>query len=347
MKFGVLQFFSWPERRVPLETVYERAFDRIRIMDQSGYDAVWLAEHHFSSFSICPSIHMMGVQVAARTKNLRIGTAVSLAPFYHPLRLAEEVALLDVLSGGRVNWGAGRGYQMTEFQAFGVPPEDSYPRFRENVQVVIEAWTKERVSFKGRFWQFDDIEVLPKPVQKPHPPVWLAASSAEAINWAGENGFSIMTDPHSSHAQIGEKLAFYREALARQGHSIEGRDVPMARLVAVARTRQEAERIAREGAIWTVQSHKKPGLQGIEVKSELNRKHFAVPDIARGGSSDAVERYLNGVMIYGTPDEVVDEIQRLREEIGLEYLLCAPLSHSSFVLFTDEVLPRLAAMSAV
>ncbi len=160
---------------------------------------------------------MMGVQVAARTKNLRIGTAVSLAPFYHPLRLAEEVALLDVLSGGRVNWGAGRGYQMTEFQAFGVPPEDSYPLFRENVQVVIEAWTKERVSFKGRFWQFDDVEVLPKPAQKPHPPVWLAASSAEAINWAGENGFSIMTDPHSSHTQIGEKLAFYRDALARHG----------------------------------------------------------------------------------------------------------------------------------
>jgi alkanesulfonate monooxygenase SsuD/methylene tetrahydromethanopterin reductase-like flavin-dependent oxidoreductase (luciferase family) len=121
----------------------------------------------------------------------------------------------------------------------------------------------------------------------------------------------------------------------------------MARLVAVARTREEARRIAREGAIWTVQSHQKPGLQGVQVASELNRKHFSVPDIAQGGSSDAVERYLNGVMIYGTPDEVVDEIQRLREEIGLDYLLCAPLSHSSFVLFTDEVLPRLAASATV
>ncbi|MCH7686816.1 MAG: LLM class flavin-dependent oxidoreductase, partial [Planctomycetes bacterium] len=101
MKAGVLQFFSWPERRIPLEKVYERAFDRIAIMDETGYDAVWLAEHHFSSFSICPSIHIMGTHIAARTKNIRIGTAVSLAAFYHPLRLAEEVALLDVLSGGR------------------------------------------------------------------------------------------------------------------------------------------------------------------------------------------------------------------------------------------------------
>jgi len=98
MKLGVLQFFSWPERRVDLATVYARALQRIEIMDRTGYDAVWLAEHHFSSFSVCPSVHMVGTLAAARTKRLRIGTAVSLAPFYHPLRLAEEVALLDLLS---------------------------------------------------------------------------------------------------------------------------------------------------------------------------------------------------------------------------------------------------------
>ncbi|HXO03473.1 MAG TPA: LLM class flavin-dependent oxidoreductase, partial [Stellaceae bacterium] len=103
MKLGVLQFFSWPERRVDLATVFGRALQRIEIMDRGGFDAVWLAEHHFSSFSVCPSVHMMGALVAARTTRLRIGTAVSLAPFYHPLRLAEEVAFLDVLSGGRVN----------------------------------------------------------------------------------------------------------------------------------------------------------------------------------------------------------------------------------------------------
>jgi alkanesulfonate monooxygenase SsuD/methylene tetrahydromethanopterin reductase-like flavin-dependent oxidoreductase (luciferase family) len=95
MKFAVLQFFSWPDRRVDLATVYARALERIEIMDRNAYDAVWLAEHHFSSFSVCPSVHMVGVLAAARTRRLRIGTGVSLAPFYHPLRLAEEVALLD------------------------------------------------------------------------------------------------------------------------------------------------------------------------------------------------------------------------------------------------------------
>src|SRR6202034_3990344 len=117
------------------------ALERFSIMDETGYDAVWLAEHHFSSFSVCPSVHMMGTLAAARTQRLRIGTAVSLAAFYHPLRLAEEVALLDQLSGGRVNWGAGRGFARVEFTAFGVAPEDSAPRFREAVEIVLKSWT--------------------------------------------------------------------------------------------------------------------------------------------------------------------------------------------------------------
>src|ERR1700741_2804514 len=158
MKLGVLQFFSWPERRTALETVFARALDRIAIMDKSGYDAVWLAEHHFSSFSVCPSVHMMGTLAAARTRSLRIGTAVSLAPFYHPLRLAEEVALLDQLSGGRVNWGAGRGFARVEFTAFGVPPEESTTRFRETVEIVLRAWTEEKLRFAGQHFHFEDVE---------------------------------------------------------------------------------------------------------------------------------------------------------------------------------------------
>src|SRR5256885_15232735 len=104
MKVGVLQFFSWPERRVAIETVYERALQRIEIMDRTGFDAVWLAEHHFSSFSGCPSVHMVGVLAAARTKRLRIGTGGSLAPFYHPPRLAGGGGVFGPLPGGRGQW---------------------------------------------------------------------------------------------------------------------------------------------------------------------------------------------------------------------------------------------------
>src|SRR3954451_19333143 len=161
MKVGILQFFGWRDRSVPLNSVYETALERFSIMDQTGYDAVWLAEHHFSSFSVCPSVHMMGTMAAARTKRLRIGTAVSLAPFYNPLRLAEEVALLDVLSGGRVNWGAGRGFERSEFTAFGVPPDESASRFNEAVDIGLRAWTNQRLTYQGKYFQYEDVEVLP------------------------------------------------------------------------------------------------------------------------------------------------------------------------------------------
>jgi alkanesulfonate monooxygenase SsuD/methylene tetrahydromethanopterin reductase-like flavin-dependent oxidoreductase (luciferase family) len=104
-----------------------------------------VAEHHFSTYSVCPSINVMATHVAARTRNLRIGMAVSLAAFYNPLRLAEEVAMVDVLSGGRVNWGAGRGFDRNELEAFGVPPEESSDRFRECVEIVLKTWRDERL----------------------------------------------------------------------------------------------------------------------------------------------------------------------------------------------------------
>jgi len=327
VKFGVLQFFSWPERRIPIAQVYERALSRIEIMDKTGYDAVWLAEHHFNSFSVCPSVHMMGTHVAARTQRLRIGTAVTLAAFYHPLRIAEEIALLDVLSGGRVNFGAGRGFDATEFRAFGVPPPESAERFREAVEIVLAAWSSERLNYSGRYFSFENIEVLPKPTQSPHPPVWVAASSEPAVEWAAQRGLTIMMDPHSPHAEIARKRELYRTQLEAAGHSMSGREIPMARLVAVAETPAKAEEVARSGAGWIVGSYiGKSGGPFLDPK---------------GAQKDPVERYLDGVVVYGTPEKVVDDLQRLGEEMFLDYLLAAPLSHESFLMFTEKVLPKL------
>lgn len=333
MRVGVLQFFSWPGRRGALEEVYARALERIEVMDRSGYDAVWLAEHHFTDFSVCPSIHMMGTLAAARTRRLRIGTAVSLAAFYHPLRLAEEVALLDVLSGGRVEWGAGRGFDRTEFAAFGVTPEESASRFRETVEIVLRAWTSERLSFAGRHFRFEDVEVLPKPLQRPHPPVWMASSSEAAIEWAAEHGFSILMDPHSAHTEIARKQRHYFEHVEKAGGSPAERKVGVARLVAIGDDRREAEEIARRGAAWIVDSY-------ADLR---HRPVLPFGGLATDPASDPVERYLRGVVLRGTADEVVDEILRLRETMRLDVLLAAPLSQGTFRRFTDDVLPRIGA----
>src|SRR5262245_30805556 len=290
-------------------------------MDQTGYDAVWLTEHNFSDYSVCPSIPVMGTYAAARTKNLRIGTGVTLAAFYHPLRLAEELALLDLLSGGRVNWGAGRGFDPKEFRTFNVPMQESYARFREAVDIVVRAWTSERLTYKGEFFSCEDIEVLPKPLQHPHPPMWVAANSWDAIDWAASAGYSILMGPHSTPAELSEKWELYKEKLEHYGYSIEGRQIPMARLLAIASTDAKAAEIARQGTKWLLKTYVDPKVLGIV--------------------GDPVQRYIDSVVIHGTPERVTDEIARQREEAHLEYIIGAPLSHESFMLFTEKVLPKL------
>lgn len=323
MKFGVLQFFSWPDRRVSIPTVYERALQRIEIMDRSGYDAVWITEHHFNDYSVCPSIPVMGAFAAARTKRLHIATGVTLAAFYHPLRLAEEVALLDILSGGRVYWGAGRGFDPKEFRTFGMTEEESYPRFREAVDIVMSAWRNQRLTYHGKYFSIENIELLPKPLQQPHPPMWVAAYSPSAIEWAAEQGYSIMLDPHSPTSVIGEKMETWRRLLAQHGHKTEGRVIPTVRLIAIAGTDWKAAEVARDGARWLLRTYVNPSGE-------------------RGDSETMLRRYVDSMVIHGTPERVVEEIARLREEIHLDYMITAPLSHETFISFTDHVLPKLA-----
>jgi alkanesulfonate monooxygenase SsuD/methylene tetrahydromethanopterin reductase-like flavin-dependent oxidoreductase (luciferase family) len=332
MKVGILQFFGWRDRSVPLASVYETALERFSIMDETGYDAVWLAEHHFSGFSVCPSVHMMGTMAAARTKRLRIGTAVSLAPFYNPLRLAEEVALLDVLSGGRVNWGAGRGFERSEFAAFGIPGEESAARFHETVEIVLKAWTQQRLSYAGKFYQYDGVEVLPKPVQAPHPPVWMAASSNPAIEWAAAQGFSILMDPHASRADLIRKRRLYAAKLMEAGYSDAGRVIPMARLIAVDETAEKAREVAKRAAGWMVASYVGPQHKG-------NVRQGPARDF---GGKDPLDFYLDDVMIHGTAESVAEQIGSFGEAIGMNYLMAAPLSGRSFRLLTDKVVPRIA-----
>jgi alkanesulfonate monooxygenase SsuD/methylene tetrahydromethanopterin reductase-like flavin-dependent oxidoreductase (luciferase family) len=306
---------------VALPTVYQRALQRIEIMDKTGYDCVWLTEHHFSDYSVCPSIPVMGTYAAARTKRLRIGAGVTLAAFYHPLRLAEELALLDLLSEGRVNWGAGRGFDAKEFRTFNVPMQESSARFHEVVEIVRKAWTHERLTHKGQFYSFEDVEVLPKPLQQPHPPMWVAAGSPEAITWAASVGYSVLTGPHATHPELGETKRRYKQKLGEAGYSMTGRDLPMARLLAIASTDAEAATIARQGAQWLLKTYIDPRLLNM--------------------GDDPVQHYVDSVVIHGTPERVLDQILRLHEEIDLEYMIGAPLSHETFMSFTEKVLPKL------
>jgi alkanesulfonate monooxygenase SsuD/methylene tetrahydromethanopterin reductase-like flavin-dependent oxidoreductase (luciferase family) len=332
MKVGLLQFFSWTGR-IPVATVYDRAMDRVAMMEDSEFDCIWLAEHHFTNYSVCPSVTLMGTHIAARTKRLRIGTAVTLNAYYHPLRLAEELSMLDVFSQGRLNWGSGRGFDQTEYRLFNVTNEDVYDRFREAIDVVQLAWANERFSHHGKYWDFDDVMVLPRPFQDPHPPVYLAATSPDSIRKAGAEGYTIMLDPHSSNAEIHLKRRLYQEVMDEHGHEVGDRDLPIVRYVALADTHAEAEEVARRSSTWTVGAYANP--------SKSTRIGQTIGGLPRDPNVDPVERYLNDVAIVGTASEVVDRFKELETEIPMNYLMLAPMSQESFVRFTKDVLPRI------
>jgi alkanesulfonate monooxygenase SsuD/methylene tetrahydromethanopterin reductase-like flavin-dependent oxidoreductase (luciferase family) len=215
---------------------------------------------------------------------------------------------------------------------FGVPLEESAARFQEAVEIVLAAWRNERLTWSGRFWRFEDVEVLPKPLQRPHPPAWLAAGSPEAIQWAARNGYSIMLGPHQTFAENAANREAYRTALEAHGHSLAGRDIPIARLVAVAETDAAAEEIARAGVAWMAGSYINP----TKASGITSHGHAMMMD-----EHERIERYIRSCVIHGTPERVVDQIRRLNAEVFLDYLMIAPLSHSSFMLFTQKVLPRL------
>jgi alkanesulfonate monooxygenase SsuD/methylene tetrahydromethanopterin reductase-like flavin-dependent oxidoreductase (luciferase family) len=210
-----------------------------------------------------------------------------------------------------------------------VPVEESADRFREAVEIVLEALSRERFSYHGTHFHFDDIEVLPKPLQKPLP-AWMAATSEGAIDWAAGRGFSILMDPHASFRELAAKRQHYATRMAEAGFSDKGRDIPMARLMALAGSASEAEAIARRGAQWIVDSYSGP--------QHAHRK--AMPPRTYDGKEPA-QHYVDSVVLHGTPEMLVDKVAELEETIGLNYLMCAPLSRDSFRLLADKVVPRL------
>jgi natural product biosynthesis luciferase-like monooxygenase protein len=162
-----------------------------------GFDSVWLAEHHFHSFGgTLSSPPVIGAAIAQRTSKIRIGTAVTLLPYHNPLRIAEDYATLDCLSNGRIEFGIGHGFIKYESLTFGTPLEDLRERFKENLAVILKAWTEPKLSHKGKFYEYENVEVMPRPVQQPHPTVWMGATSTpESFEFAGRSGFHLMLIP--------------------------------------------------------------------------------------------------------------------------------------------------------
>src|SRR5712692_6982438 len=191
MKFGL--FFQAPERpNVPHSARYAEMFELIALAESLGFDVAWLAEIHFGgAFSLISNPLMVVPAIAQRTRRIRIGTAVVLLPLHHPLSCAEQAATADLLSGGRLEFGVGRGSIPTQFHGFRVPVADNRARFSECLDIIRLAWTKDRFSYDGKFYQIENLSVVPKPLQRPHPPIRVAVHTPESFAHIADLGVPI------------------------------------------------------------------------------------------------------------------------------------------------------------
>jgi alkanesulfonate monooxygenase SsuD/methylene tetrahydromethanopterin reductase-like flavin-dependent oxidoreductase (luciferase family) len=354
MKFAVFSLMQWPEDRSASE-VYRDELEQLVAAESHGYHAAWVAEHHFSRYGIGPSIHLTAAHLAARTRRLRIGTAVTVLPFFHPIRAAEEIAMLDVLSEGRIDWGVGRGYQGHEFAGFGVDITKSHLIFREQLDIVRRCWTEARVGYEGSFYRFAPVEVLPKPVQRPHPPIWIAAISPSTLEWAADAGYPVLADQFSPTHRIEELRAVYGERAARAGLDVAAVDLPVLRQVYVGETMARAREEARPALLWyyrALANVGSPGGPGGRIPENYSfYRVFGEGAFNPDADPDAFCSYLfDNCVVVGDAAFCRERIAELRTRCRLNYLIawqnfgCLPAAAAlaSQRRFIEQVAPAFA-----
>jgi natural product biosynthesis luciferase-like monooxygenase protein len=286
----------------PASEFYRRMFEQMALLDQLGFHQVWVTEHHFHEYGgTIPDPATFLSAVASHTRRIRLGIAIVILPLHNPLEVAESYAMVDVISGGRLDFGVGRGTP-TELEQFGIGGEDSAIRLREGTVIIQQGWSGEAVAFTGTRFNYQGLRILPTPVQQPHPPIWVAASrSDDTYRWAGEQGFHLLTLPYMYAPEIlRTSIDHYRDALVQAGHDPATREVLGKFHIYV--TDSERQAVAEAGPYlhnyWTVADAQHPGRAAA-------RPIQAADQIARGN------------VIAGEPQRCIDIIQRWRDALGL------------------------------
>lgn len=218
MKFGLLTLFDHYAEDCSEEQYYKNFFAEVDHAEALGFDSIWIGEHHFCRY-VCPSPQIIAGAIAQRTKRMRIGTAIALLPHHDPIRLAEDYALVDLLSGGRLDFGVGRGFIKATYDGFNQDMGESRARFDECLEVIEGAWREPNFSYTGEFYRANNVTILPRPLQRPAPPIFMAAAlSPESFVAAGERGHSLMLAPFfQSRRTLKANVQLYRETLAKAG----------------------------------------------------------------------------------------------------------------------------------
>lgn len=329
MKFGLWYHFRNPRPwRRSWESLYAETLDQIAYAEELGYESMWTSEHHFVDDGYLPSAHVVLSAVAQRTERMRLGTLILLLPLHHPLRVAEDTAVLDILSGGRVDLGVAVGYRVKEFEGLEVPHERRGKVMDEAMEILTRSWRPEPFSFHGEFFDFDDIDVQPKPLQDPMP-LWMGGQSKPALRRAARYGCGLLP---SSTTGFDVREA-YHEALRKAGRDPADHSMKCFRNIYCCEDADAGWEEIKEHYLYQHNDYRRwyreagdSDTPDLEDPDELDRDNY----------------------ICGTPDECEAAIRKLHEEIPFEeFIFWAyppgfPVDKStrSIELFAREVMPR-------
>ena len=300
-----------------------------------GYTSSFVVEHHFTGFGQISATLNLLTWVGARTKSLRLGTAVITLPWHNPVLLAEQVATMDLLSGGRIDFGIGQGYRHNEFAGFCIPMEEADQRFDECLEVMLKAWTSDRPwSHRGKYFQFDNVVVEPPTAQKPHPPLWMGAGRPQSIKKVAELCYNLLLDQFASIDQIGERIALFKTEVEACGRRFDPMQVAVTRSVNVVKTTADRQKALETRMAARERVHNLAQRPDGQNKSTIMTYAMTL-EAAEAGA------------LYGTPDEIAVKLQKLRD-VGAEYvLLNSTGGFETLRRFAEEVRPAFSGEPAL
>jgi alkanesulfonate monooxygenase SsuD/methylene tetrahydromethanopterin reductase-like flavin-dependent oxidoreductase (luciferase family) len=351
MQFGLFDHIDRSDDR-PLAQQFDERLELVQAADAAGFYCYHVAEHHATPLNTIPVPGLFLSAVARATKRIRIGSMVYLLPLHSPLRIIEEIAILDHLSHGRMQPGVGRGVSPFELNFHHVDPAKSRDIFIDAYACVMSGISNDRLTYHGPYYEYDDVPVVLHPLQQPHPPFWYGSSNVEGSTWAGEHGLQYATNGPSKKAK--ENIDAFRAALAKRTSPIEaplpefagGVAIGVSRTIVVAGSEDEARRIAR--APFEHLHHNQMALRRENAKKADTA--LLAEYVARGRSADLDEAIADGSVILGTPDQVRAAIERQQTELGINYILgyfmfgnmALADAARSLDLFAEHVMPAFA-----
>lgn len=339
MNVGLLFSFRNPAAwRRPFPDVYADELTLVAEAEALGYDTIWLTEHHFADDGYSPSVLTLGAAVAARTERVRIGTNLLLLPLHNAVRVAEDAATLDVLSGGRLDLGLGQGYAAHEFAGYGIPQRERLSRFLEGLDVLRGLWTEDPFSYEGRHYQIDGAQLSPRPVQRPYPPLWIGATSEKGVARAGRLGAHLLglASPWLQTT--------YDDALVAAGHDPADAHVLQLHWVHVAPTTDEAWEAAAPHFHHALTVYAGWARESGDAAEGTARTEVPPLDELR-----TTTRRLMFRPVFGSPDDVASALAWSGSKVRTTHLCLAMalpgmdprLVRRSMELFAHEVAPRL------